>query len=261
MQRTLGALHVFWRGCDDVRSDLQPFAPDHGGRRVSVEFPLDAFDDAHVVVRRRAWPGVNRSKLASIAITAAIHLVLLAAAFRVVQGPPAEPPKVLMVQITPQSEKLTAQVAPAVQLLRPPVITSIIPEITVQSAPSAILAQPPAPIAASPQPVVPAPNLSGESRESYFGRLLAQLNRHKQYPRAARMARKQGVVLLHFVMDAQGRVSSFEIAKTSGYKELDNEALALIQRAQPLPPLPADYPTRLLDAVVPIEFSLDQRRR
>jgi outer membrane biosynthesis protein TonB len=37
---------------------------------------------------------------------------------------------------------------------------------------------------------------------------------------------------------------------------LDNEALALIARAQPLPALPADFPTRTLDAAVPIEFSL-----
>ena len=35
-------------------------------------------------------------------------------------------------------------------------------------------------------------------------------------------------------------------------------ALALIQRAQPLPALPADFPTRTLDAIVPIEFSLNR---
>jgi periplasmic protein TonB len=87
--------------------------------------------------------------------------------------------------------------------------------------------------------------------------LLAQLGRFKQYPRAARQAHIEGVVMLHFVMDAQGRVLSFEIAKSSGRPVLDTEALALIQRAQPLPALPADYPSRTLDAVVPIEFSLN----
>jgi protein TonB len=38
---------------------------------------------------------------------------------------------------------------------------------------------------------------------------------------------------------------------------LDAEALALIQRAQPLPAIPADFPTRTLDAVVPIAFALN----
>ncbi len=102
---------------------------------------------------------------------------------------------------------------------------------------------------------------AGETRDSYLGRLLAQLNRFKQYPRAARQAHIEGVVMLHFVMDAQGRVQSFEIAKSSGRPVLDAEALALIQRAQPLPALPVDYPTRTLDAIVPIEFYAQSARR
>jgi protein TonB len=59
-------------------------------------------------------------------------------------------------------------------------------------------------------------------------------------------------------MDANGHVLQADIQKSSGRPVLDNEALALIQRAQPLPALPADYPTRTLDAVVPIEFYLDR---
>jgi protein TonB len=66
------------------------------------------------------------------------------------------------------------------------------------------------------------------------------------------------VVMLHFIMDADGKVTSFEIARSSGRPVLDAEALALIQRAQPLPALPAGYPSRTLDAIVPIEFYLDR---
>ena len=72
--------------------------------------------------------------------------------------------------------------------------------------------------------------------------LLAQLNRFKQYPRTARQARIEGVVMLHFVMDAQGKVISYEIAKSSGRPILDAEALALIQRAQPLPAIAGGLP-------------------
>ena len=64
--------------------------------------------------------------------------------------------------------------------------------------------------------------------------------------------------MLHFVMDENGKVLTADIAKSSGRPVLDSEALALIQRAQPLPALPADYPTRTLDAIVPIEFSLSR---
>jgi protein TonB len=98
---------------------------------------------------------------------------------------------------------------------------------------------------------------AGDVRDSFLARLLAQLNRFKQYPRAERQAHIQGVVMVHFEMDARGKVLRFEIVESSGRPALDNEALALIQRAQPLPPLPADFPTRMLDVVVPIEFSLN----
>ena len=63
--------------------------------------------------------------------------------------------------------------------------------------------------------------------------------------------------MLHFVMDAGGHVTQADIQKSSGRPVLDNEALAMIQRAQPLPALPADFPTRTLNAVVSIEFSLN----
>ena len=45
--------------------------------------------------------------------------------------------------------------------------------------------------------------VTGEGRDSFWRRLLAQLNRFKQYPRAARQAHIEGVVMLHFVMDAR----------------------------------------------------------
>jgi len=59
------------------------------------------------------------------------------------------------------------------------------------------------------------------------------------------------------VMDANGHVTLADIQKSSGRPVLDNEALAMIQRAQPLPALPTDFPTRILNAVVSIEFSLN----
>jgi protein TonB len=163
----------------------------------------------------------------------------------------------LSVQITPEKTKLVEEVKPLPKLVAPSVVTVPPPEFTVRT-------PPPPPVAVTQQPVAaPAPPVpaaapqrpAGETRDSYLGRVLAQLNRFKQYPRAARQARIEGVVMLHFVMDADGKVQACEIAKSSGRPILDAEALALIQRAQPLPALPADFPARTLDAVVPIAFS------
>ena len=46
------------------------------------------------------------------------------------------------------------------------------------------------------------------------------------------------------------------VAGSSGWAALDEEARDLIRRAQPLPPVPADYPGETLDLVVPVVFSL-----
>ena len=47
-----------------------------------------------------------------------------------------------------------------------------------------------------------------------------------------------------------------EINKSSGFELLDDEVLALIQRAQPLPTPPPEIPGAVVDLVVPVAFSL-----
>jgi protein TonB len=54
-------------------------------------------------------------------------------------------------------------------------------------------------------------------------------------------------------------VLSARIEKSSGVESLDQETLALIQRAQPLPKPPAEMPGNPIELVVPIEFSLTVR--
>ncbi len=224
---------------------------------MTVLFPRGAFDHAHAV-RPWARPAFDRAKLVSIGITIAIHALILVGALTVVQVSHTKVMQELSVQIAPQKIEPAKEIAaPLPKLIQPTVMTVPPPEVTVQTVtPPPIMAQPSV-APAAPTPPAAAPNGSGEGRDSFLGRLLAQLNRFKQYPRTARQAHIEGVVMLHFVMDAQGKVISYEIAKSSGRPILDTEALALIQRAQPLPALPADFPTRTLDAIVPIEFSLN----
>lgn len=224
---------------------------------MTVPFPLDAFDEARPVGPKRQWPAMDTDKLVGIGITIAVHAVILALAFTAVHVTHTKVMQELSVQITPEKRAVVEDVKPLPRMVVPSVITVPPPEFTVRTAP-------PPPVTAPPPVANPAPPVSvavpskaaGETRDSYLGRLLAQLNRFKQYPRAARQAHIEGVVMLHFVMNADGKVESFDIAKSSGRPVLDAEALALIQRAQPLPALPADFPTRTLDAVVPVEFSL-----
>jgi periplasmic protein TonB len=224
---------------------------------MTVSYSPQAFEKSRVL--RPAGESLpERDRLVSIAVTIAVHVLIAIAALTTVQVVRPKVMQELSVQITPERPKPPEEPKQLPKLAPPAPVTAPVPEVVIQTAPPPpVIAQPPVPPIAPSVPVpATAPQGTGEGRDSFLARLLAQLNRVKQYPRAARQARIEGVVMLHFVMDAQGKLVSFEIAKSSGRPVLDNEALALIQRAQ-LPPLPPGFPTNTLDAVVPIQFSLD----
>lgn len=200
--------------------------------------------------------GFDRSRMIGMALAIVVHAAIAGAliygGIRVARDLTPEP---IMVDVTPQSDSAKPLPPPPVALVHPPSEMIPMPEISVANdAPAAIHADPTPPAKAAPPPVTP--SAPAETQQSYLGRLLAYLNRFKRYPAGARAARIQGVVMLHFVMDKAGRVTAFDIARTSGRPALDEEALALIQRAQPLPAIPDDFGKNEINAVVPIEFTL-----
>jgi protein TonB len=112
-----------------------------------------------------------------------------------------------------------------------------------------------APRAAAPaQGATPQPQSA--ALPTWKGLLLRHLERHKRYPSDAQRTRQEGVVYVHFVMSRDGRVLSARLERPCGVASLDHEGLALLQRAQPLPPFPPDQPGESLELVVPIEFFL-----
>ena len=92
------------------------------------------------------------------------------------------------------------------------------------------------------------------AKADYGAILLAWLERHKDYPRVAQKRRQQGVVLLYIVLDRGGRVIEAHIQESSGYRLLDDAALAMLKRAQPLPPIPDDIQEERFRFVVPVQF-------
>ena len=69
------------------------------------------------------------------------------------------------------------------------------------------------------------------------------------------MARKAWC-FLSFSVDRNGHVLAHRIARSSGHAALDDEVMAMIERAEPLPPFPATMTRTKLDLTVPIRFSL-----
>ena len=113
----------------------------------------------------------------------------------------------------------------------------------------------PAPVVA-PAPAAPAPGALTRPNPAtvltWQRQLVAQLERHKRYPSNAHGA--LGEANLAFRIDRQGRVLSSRIVRSSGSPALDEEALALVKRAQPLPAPPAGMTDQQLSFVVPIRY-------
>ena len=82
------------------------------------------------------------------------------------------------------------------------------------------------------------------------------LEHNKRYPSAARARGEQGVAELAFSIDRQGHVLSSRIVKSSGSATLDEETLALVQRAQPFPVPPPDLPGAEIKFTVPVRFNI-----
>jgi protein TonB len=101
-----------------------------------------------------------------------------------------------------------------------------------------------------------APETQSAELPTWKGRLLRHLERHKQYPSDAQRSRHEGITYIHFTMTRDGRVLAARVERTAGIASLDREGLDLLQRAQPLPPLPADQPGETLALVVPVQFRM-----
>jgi periplasmic protein TonB len=120
--------------------------------------------------------------------------------------------------------------------------------------------KPPEKVQNSPPPApVTAQRVKGGAPKvepSWQTSLMRQLQRFKRYPPAAQSRKEEGVVLLSFSLDRSGHVLAHSIARSSGHPDLDNEVMAMIMRAEPLPTLPDSMPQTRIDLTVPIRFSL-----
>jgi protein TonB len=100
----------------------------------------------------------------------------------------------------------------------------------VTSAPKPVVA-PKAKVNAAPSSGV----ASSQSMATWRGSVIAHLNRNKRSPGGNR-----GVATVAFSIDRGGRVTSARLVRSSGSPSLDAEAVALVRRASPVPPPPAN---------------------
>lgn len=246
----------------------EPAAGDHGALEHAMSERLERHGYAAPAGRRR---------VATIGMCALYTGGLAGALFSVRQTAPVEvesaPIVVTLIALASPPEVPPADreaPKPTIERVRrpipvPPLDRTLVPHAPVSapvpSAPSA--PAPPDPRPSEPEdaapktlPAPPASQAASNAPDSWEGRVLAALHKERRYPRPAMIRRQQGMPYIRFVMDRGGRVLSSRIERSSGYAELDREAVALVRRASPLPKPPADKSGETLELVVPVEFFL-----
>lgn len=93
----------------------------------------------------------------------------------------------------------------------------------------------------------------------YHEQLLAHLARFQRYPALAYRLGEEGTVQLTLAVARDGRLLDRGVAGGSGSDVLDNAAVALLDRAEPLPPLPEGIRKLPHRMRVPVVYRMDTR--
>jgi protein TonB len=80
--------------------------------------------------------------------------------------------------------------------------------------------------------------------------------RFYNFPESAQAKGEHGSVVVSFSITRSGRLISRRIARSSGHADLDSEALATLQRAQPYPPPPPDLTDQQFTFSLPMNYNI-----
>nr|WP_246505332.1 TonB family protein [Microvirga antarctica] len=130
------------------------------------------------------------------------------------------------------------------------------PSVNLDSPQQDLSSAPPPSQARGEQPATsPIPGaLSAVAQASWRSSLLAHLNRHKRFPAGASGG---GTATVAFTISQTGQVLSARLMRSSGDPVLDLEAVALVKRANPVPPPPPEAARNApsLTLTVPVRYN------
>ncbi len=154
---------------------------------------------------------------------------------------PAPKPRPVVVKSPPAVPKPPQEVIPAAQTVSEP---------PPQANPPPVVARDPGPVVAAAPSAPPAPD------SDYMSKLSSWLARHK--PDAGRTMRgqRQGQAVVEFTISRDGRVLGKKLVQSSGNETLDMAALEMIDRANPMPAMPASFTADSWTLTIPVNFQL-----
>jgi TonB family protein len=145
-----------------------------------------------------------------------------------VKKPDDKDPKVTAVQATPSSPSAAAE-------------ATTMPSVEIA-----------APSSRSVAPALGTGDSAVRDRVTWEKELAVHFDKYKRYP--AERAMQAAQVIVNFVLDPFGHVVSSRIVKGSGDAAFDDAALAMLQRADPVPPPPPLVADQGLSFTLPVIF-------
>jgi len=89
---------------------------------------------------------------------------------------------------------------------------------------------------------------------AWLATVAAKIKAVQRYPARAKARNEQGMAHAMLILSRNGSVLSRSIVRSSGHAELDQEALAMIDRAAPFPPFPPSRKEETVKLNLPINF-------
>lgn len=98
---------------------------------------------------------------------------------------------------------------------------------------------------------------AGITQNDYFDMVRLKIESRKKYPGTARSRRIEGSVSIRFGINADGRLNSAEIIRSSGHESLDKAAFNAVKNAAPFPQPPSNlFKNKPINLEIAVLFQL-----
>jgi len=111
-------------------------------------------------------------------------------------------------------------------------------------------------ISAAPQWTRSEPVSGFITSKNYYDMVRMKIEQNKQYPERSKVCHQQGRVIVSFIIDQQGRLSSLRIVKGSRFNALDRAALEAVRKSAPFSEPPVALFKKPLHLELTILFEL-----
>lgn len=91
----------------------------------------------------------------------------------------------------------------------------------------------------------------------FYDYIKRKIQENKKYPYPAKKENIEGIVEMQFSINECGLLKDVAVIHSSGYKILDEEAVATIKRASPYPAIPKKLNTNFLQLQVKLIYKID----